>query len=134
MREIKFRAWDKDASLMRVVSDIGWMKDGSGLSGAVLTKETGHDQFLPIDKVILMQFTGLHDKNGKEIYEGDVVAFVEPGMKNCQAYGEVSWQKDGWAVDGFWNGNQDEPGRPFSENAPFEVIGDIYSNPELLKS
>lgn len=64
MRPIKFRAWDKKENVMRRVSDIGWMKDNSGLSGVVITKPTGHDSFLAIENVELMQFTGLLDKNG----------------------------------------------------------------------
>jgi uncharacterized phage protein (TIGR01671 family) len=120
MREIKFRAWDGE------VMHQDWL---------VLTKESsGEVSTCRLSKrgVEVMQFTGLHDKNDKEIYEGDVAAWIERGMKNCKVIGQVSWYKDGWTAEGFYDGSQDEPGRAFSENAELEILGNIYENPELL--
>lgn len=79
------------------------------------------------DRFVLMQFTGLHDKNGKEIYEGDVLQINgEEGKKYVAV---IEWEPSTakfWANDngGSWAAirwNQDE------------VIGNIYSNPELIK-
>jgi len=63
---------------------------------------------------ILLQFTGLHDKNGKEIYEGDIVEFESEYGK---AKSEVAYPED-WLF--------------FSEDKTLKIIGNIYENPELL--
>lgn len=88
--------------------------------------------------LIFQQFTGLLDKNGKEIYEGDIVCFLdgeiistENGME-CDEFpsiGVVEWEneKQGWDItnrtDVDWIDCWDE----------VEVIGNIYENPDLLK-
>ena len=66
-----------------------------------------------------MQFTGLHDKNGKEIYEGDVVIFG--GSKIPKV---MEFVRGGFWLDGIYGG---------AEAYRMEVIGNIYENPELLK-
>lgn len=74
------------------------------------------------------QFTGLHDKNGKEIFEGDIVRHEG---KNY----EITFTCGGFAADGFYDTGQDYPSEFFSEFAQTrsEVIGNIYENPELLE-
>lgn len=64
-REIKFRAWDGER--MRRVYSVN-------MSGSAIVHIAGETrETLRADRCVLMQFTGLHDKNGREIYEGDVV-------------------------------------------------------------
>ena len=69
--------------------------------------------------VILMQYTGLKDKNGKEIYEGDVV-------KTSLGIGKVCMRLGCWFIE-----MQKELG--YFHTDEIEVIGNIYENPELLK-
>ena len=101
-REIKFRAWDTEYREWR--EDFTIQADGKvhDIDG----NETG--------TIVLMQFTGLKDKNGKEIYEGDIV-------KSADGVGEVKWRGGAWGYSNvMWN-------------EKYEVIGNIYENPELLQ-
>ena len=115
MRTIKFRAWNGTKMLLSENADFYLMPNNK----VQIPSSTGHE-FYDRDYPI-MQFTGLLDKNGKEIYEGDVVEFIDCDGRcsNC-----VVEFKDG----GFY---------PFAPDyVPWsivEVIGNIYENPELLE-
>ena len=74
----------------------------------------------------LMQFTGLKDKNGKEIYEGDILKICN-GSLNC-----VAWMEPNRVVT-FEKGAFTCPTWSFDSTHWIEVIGNIYENPELLK-
>lgn len=72
------------------------------------------------------QYTGLKDKNGKDIYEGDIFMDEEDGT--CES---VEWDSEfgGWSTQMWYSVGE------FAQNASYlEVIGNIYQNPELLKS
>jgi len=116
-REIKFRAWDKEAKKMRYWDQINQYPM----------------YHLNDDHVDHMQYTGLRDAKGVEIYEGDIVR----GCGGEQHPRQVIWRTGypGWAfyaqkADGFETGFgiSDDPQRP-----GVEIIGNIYENPELLK-
>ncbi len=89
MREIKFRAWDKVEKQM-ITKNFG---NFINFNGTVF-----HNGMKQGDWT-LMQYTGLKDKNGKEIYEGDIVQFEYEGERICA--GEVKWRNEVsiWAVD-----------------------------------
>ena len=114
MREIKFRQWD--STKKRMYHNIGAID--KGWYGPAILK---------FDENPLMQFTGLFDKNGNEIYEGDVVTlYFKDGLKQN---GTIVWNEKGarfeWQdKEGYWG---------LSDRNEFEVIGNIYENPELLK-
>lgn len=82
-----------------------------------------------IDNFELMQFTGLLDKNWKEIYEGDIVKF-DPLIKmgNCDGTFavEIKWNEFGWYP---WWGTIPQ----IQADHGCQIIGNIYENPELLK-
>ena len=116
-REIKFRAWDNSCKKMRGVKGI---KDCFSLRS---------DGFFD-ENYILMQYTGLKDKNGKEIYEGDIV--IQNGEKIVVKYGinEVdAFEGIGFNLWSFY-GEKPNGKRLKSE---LKLIGNIYENPELLK-
>lgn len=143
MREIKFRAWDiKNKFMERPQSWLLITQIGSVyMSGPMLTPRPA-----PIDQYILMQFTGLKDKNGKEIYEGDIIIAQDDYGNFPQEYNE---EKGKYFNVGEYEVYWDEHSAGFSLRAnrqtpeldegfyweilTVEIIGNIYENPELLK-
>jgi uncharacterized phage protein (TIGR01671 family) len=120
-RIIKFRAWNQDLKRMGY-SDDNYFKT-RGWWGWILV---GNEE---LGGEIVMQFTGLTDKNGKEIYEGDVVKFRKHPEKT--KVGQVVWSKNKpeltileAEIGGLY--------RSFNGTNSIEVIGNIYENPELL--
>jgi uncharacterized phage protein (TIGR01671 family) len=81
---------------------------------------------------VIMQCTGLKDKNDKLIYEGDIVSFLDE--KGSKQIGQVNWCEFAYyaeAIDGDEEGNQDIELHPDYLQG-IEIIGNIYENPELL--
>jgi hypothetical protein len=146
MREIKFRAWD-GKSIIYLHQHKGdfplclvWENDKCVL----MEFEAGHDDNL--DNAILMQYTGRKDKNGKNIYEGDIVKrevydwdemerlsdmsdgsspiILKEEISFVEYIGNSFWvnsESFGWEGEGLWNWDK------------IEVIGNIYQNSNLLK-
>jgi len=116
-REIRFRAWDTFNSKI-----IDWE----------LVKDCfrGLDWDTVVSDYLLMQYTGLKDKNGKEIYEGDIVKHDDFSGGAClrqpQRDSVVGWSSKNacFHLEGY---------QAYGMDKKFEVIGNIYSNPELLK-
>lgn len=127
MREIKFRSWTAWNKKMRYdIHKISFAPPETPLNGkAILVEfeEPNYAQGLGTD-LTLMQYTGLKDKNGKEIYEGDV-------LKNyANVNGEVIF------VDGAFMFSWDEQEEVLTlyeiKMQRLEIIGNIYENPELI--
>ena len=132
MRQIKFRA--------KVKGEDEWLY-GSLLTYAdgecnIIT-ETGHRiDTWNVDPATVSQFTGLTDRNGKEIYEGDIITV------NGKYPRVVLWDKMSWALmpteyfhdKMFWVMNLQHPGIDWWEEFAdkLEVIGNIHDNPELI--
>ena len=129
MRPIKFRAWDKQRKIMSLVSTISFGDDGSALTISFNQANNKTNQpreyymgLVHGENGILMQFTGLKDKNGKEIYEGDIVK-DEFGVDVVHFY-EGEFKKKSGESCGC------SIGRLGTKD--MEVIGNIYENPELF--
>jgi len=118
-REVKFRAWDKKK--MYNVLDMNYFPEGYGISIDDLIGD--RREFLP-EEIILMQYTGLKDKNGVEIYEGDM---FRPDSLVKPEYLEVKYNEDCACFEPF--GNSEYASVPNLG----KVIGNIYENPELIK-
>lgn len=116
-REIKFRAWEKHLKVMYVPRALTFS------TNKMVVAELRHGNEIQgeIDD-ILMQCTGLKDKNGKEIYEGDIIEDEVGRDPIIFQSGMFCVGKDG-----------DESLWWFVLNSDFKVIGNIYENPELLK-
>ena len=114
MREIRFRAWDKKSKLINPVVGMDFID---------------HTAFVGISKLQygdyeLMQYTGLKDKNGKEIYEGDILKGVQGNFVVVEETGAywIDFKKRLLLLATFLEMSGDK-----------EIIGNIYENPTLLK-
>lgn len=126
----KLRAWKKHDSpeMFRDIAFIDFNKNLLGVNYKV-SKLTTRLDIETLDKFILMQSTGLKDKNGAEVYEGDIV--------NCSSGCPhiIYWEKEiggtflggmpGWYLSGLREG--------YAWAGSEEIIGNIYENPELLE-
>ena len=70
-REIKFRIWDIENKEMLKVQELDFEPTFYG--GRIAIRPDQYNDYFDAEDMILMQYTGLHDKNGKEIYEGDII-------------------------------------------------------------
>lgn len=125
-QEIKFRAWNKKD---KVMVDVAAMNFGpSGLWSLI---EYAYDAELQLaDNYELMQYTGLKDKNGREIYEGDIVRTGEDNIGDPDpTIGQVIMQEGSWLIE---NEKKQEEIGLFSEITSREVIGNIFEDNQLL--
>lgn len=147
MRAIKFRAWDKQNKRM-MVFDKDWLCDEyQSLAWSINDQsklENEGDYSLDCSRDLeIMQFTGLLDKNGIEIYEGDVIEIFNICNK-AEGLWEVHWTTDRWYLkrneDTYNNGDYYHgydimwDVYDHKNNVGGVIIrGNIYQNPELLK-
>ena len=119
-REIKFRAWDKYHNSMEYINDLYWFE------------ENGIHNFND-DNYVFMQNTGLKDKNGREIYDSDIVkvtwgsgkiVFYE--VKYCESLG-YHYLRD-------TKNKEDDDIICIYDYSQMDVIGNVFDNPELLKN
>lgn len=114
MREIKFRAWDESLRLFHFWDSSQQLYDNVFWSLA------------KAESMLIEQYTGLNDKNGKEIYEGDILAFerIKDFKKEYVFPKEIKWENRGDSGVTGW-----------TQFAPLDsvvVIGNTHQNPELL--
>ena len=125
MREIKFRGFIKDLKWMLPIEVINFWSKTLEID---LSSGNGDDSEYEFDEVEIMQYTGIKDKNGKDIYEGDIIEdFVHCDSDEIRQ-GEVFWGNALWLV----NTEQCNVGGLNGFYLP-GVIGNIYENPELLE-
>ena len=130
-RTIKFRAWDKDNEKM-IFNDLLLPIEGDHMVFKSWPENEHSGDFG--GQYELMQYTGLKDKNGKEIYEKDIVKIKL--IKGHEFVAEMVWYHLGWkarSIEG--RGGQGNWNYKYFENPKdIEVIGNIYENKDLLSS
>lgn len=139
MRELKFRAWDKQRNRYVGDGEVVFKSYGSEASVVVCPNSQDyigdicHDEYVDDGRFVIEQYTGVKDKNGKEIYEGDILWWEHYyGMtgENIETTAKVYWEeKDASFVVGDWF----EPLGPLVVEDKVEVIGNVHENPELIE-
>ena len=124
MREIKFRAWDTRSREYRGESNLL-----IGLTGWLFWEFGYETRTVEPGAFIIEQYTGLKDRNGKEIYEGDILEIEFFGdrrergvIEYCAGAGRFMWLEPGGVLWGIR-----------SNDSKNEVVGNIHQHPELLK-
>lgn len=125
--EIKFRVWDKARKRMLIPLACVLHFSADGLQG-IEYRGGSSAIFLQKNHVEIMQFTGLTDKNGKEIYEGDIVKYTSKGIQKDVVYREGGCFKIRQS-----NTRCIRCLNYHLEKYQCEVIGSIHESPELLK-
>ena len=124
---LRFRAWHKTWEEMGKVKRIRFDDDGNVTTVLFYGKDFGTNT--KIDEIELMQSTGLHDKNGKEVFVGDIIkctrgclheVYIEKEYGGTYVGGMPAIYLKGIREGYAWTGDE-------------KIIGNIYENPELLE-
>lgn len=149
-REVKFRIWDKTSNRMLYQDDFERVElDTKNKMVSLVRSETIESSYV-LDyedgiEAEIMQYTGFKDVKGKEIYEGDILHVTKVSMCGVDKYNvaeyntDVKWEDGAFVIKGdadvecydTWLAAYNNPDSPQIE---IEVIGNIYENPELLRS
>lgn len=119
----KFRAWlKKEQKMDNKIDHISWLEDelyciGDGITYMVLAED-----------LVLMQSTGLKDKNGQEIFEGDIVKMAKDVYSKPTYYEVVRHRGGAYRLESKQHGCE-----LWLRHTDCEVVGNIYENPELLE-
>ena len=130
----RFRAWDKDFKTMYEADDIMYI-DFEEKQICVKTLFFERASRYDFNDIVLMQSTGLKDKNGKEIFEGDIIAINLEGLETPITAKVFQNRKIGILMFHAFEDNEDVPMVELLEgdSVEFAIIGNIWENPELLE-
>ena len=137
MRPIKFRAWDKEDKKIIYPNNRPIRVKEDGKIGVVRLRkwEDMADFWKHISNsprvFEIQQFTGLTDKNGKEIFEGDILRCGE--MKDTIELGWATGEATDNGYGFIWSASKNLVAKVDDISGRFEVIGNVWENPELLK-
>lgn len=123
MRKIKFRGWDKELNFM-----INIKRYKIDFDGQVLFDNNDKELYNQTNKIELMQYAGLKDKNDVEIYEGDIIKY-DFNKFNYR----IEFLNAEFIARRFYENIENLYPCEFDYGNECEVIGNIYENPDLLK-
>ncbi|OPX61122.1 MAG: YopX protein [Methanobacterium sp. PtaB.Bin024] len=131
VRPIKYRAWDKERKEMHDVYALFLNEDGT-VRYVYFWDDTPMEKHRNVE---LLQFTGLLDKKGVEIYEGDIILFGDNAIHGG-THGKVIWLESrvGFVyefIDGKFKGQCTDM---VDDWRTYEVVGNVFENPELLEA
>jgi len=136
MKTIKFRAWNNE--IMHTVAELMWAEGGlkfygPGTGEGIIKANPKYDWK---ENTILMQFTGLQDKNGKDIYEGDIVKIYGSIAEDDPVYGNYEPEHEVYFDDELCEFGLRQSNELFHRqfSNEFEVIGNIHEHSHLLNS
>ena len=147
MRDIKFRANVRKAShsILRIID----MDFNNQMACLIIDEQRCEQKNYWFNEIDIMQYTGLKDKNGKEIYEGDILSFLVKSNRPSPYICEVKWLERMGSFEAVYNNKghslflsdiieqynapDDTLCHLPQEDRSFEIIGNIHENPELLK-
>lgn len=125
MRKIKFRAWDKEIEKMYPVLEIDFVEEWVRMYSKITGRHCNY-----LDDLVLMQYTGLKDNYGEEIFEGDIVEITLTRIQETRR-GEVIYY-DGNACYLVKTTMEDYFSFMSADICKIEVLGNTYENKELL--
>ena len=124
MRDIKFRCWDTENKQMLKVQELDF--EDTFYGGRLSIRTDQYNDYFDIEDMILMQYTGLKDRNGKEIYEGDIV-YIMPEDER----GIIRWDNETARYVVIYDNIISDFDNWYGKD--LEVIGNKFDNPELLE-
>ncbi|WP_289141516.1 YopX family protein [uncultured Brevibacillus sp.] len=153
-RVIKFRAWDPDREKMMIPMVLNWWQDegAPAFMSEFIDRDAPHECTTKyMYEVDMLQYAGIHDKKGNEIYAGDIVELpldggetrllvvaIETVMREVVSHPSFDGATAKVAITGVvfkWKGYELFPciNKGIPDNLKMEVVGNIYENPELLE-
>lgn len=133
-REVKFRIWDKTSNRMLYQDDFERVElDTKNKMVSLVRSETIESSYV-LDyedgiEAEIMQYTGLKDKNGKKVYEDDIIQYSHKAVGMILR--KVRMKYGMWGIEGIVKGTQIHFANILESE--YEVIGNIHENPELLE-
>ena len=120
----KFRVWGKEKQAMSTVEAIDYVNDKIYPFYRKYVR-----RYIPFEEAVLMRSTGLFDKNGVEIFEGDVVKLQYTITSDFELFEVRQFRGGAWRIDNRRRGSE-----LWLRNEDCEVVGNIHENPDLLES
>ena len=131
MREYKFRCWDTENKEMLKVQELDF--EDTFYGGRLSIRTDKYNDYFDMEDMVLMQYTGLKDKNGNEIYEGDII-FIKGETKLLDIKGKVEYSNilAQFIITNTGNiVNEAEPLGDYEEE-DIEKIGNVWEDSDLL--